>query len=126
MPKCSSCCGLFIDDSEMNRLSMIVSNFLNIPLQDMMSRSRKVPHVVARNTVMYFAYEIKNLNKTQIGVFFKRDHSTVIHALRSVENDIFSNKVYRKKIEELRVILENDEKKQPEKNTENIFRAVAS
>jgi chromosomal replication initiator protein len=50
------------------------------------SKSRKKEIVIPRQMAMYFAKEFTDLSLVMIGTYLGRDHSTVIHAISSVEN----------------------------------------
>ncbi len=61
-----------------------VSGVLGVPRSELLS-SRRTPRVArARQLAMYVAREMTELSLAQIAREFDRDHSTVLHAIRSV------------------------------------------
>ncbi len=69
-----------------------VSEFYNITVNDLKSKSRKQEIVYARQIAMYFAKEYTKYTLKAIGYHFgNRDHTTVIHALQSVHDLMTSN-----------------------------------
>ena len=80
-----------------------ISEYYRLPLQDLVARSRKKEIVIARQVAMYFAKEYTNHSLKSIGYHFGgRDHSTVIHAVQSVNDMIDTNTNFRNSIEDLR------------------------
>ncbi len=67
------------------------------------AKTRKREVVQARQVAMYFCKQLTQHSLKTIGLHFGgRDHSTVIHANQSVENQIDTEPKYREMIEELR------------------------
>ena len=65
-----------------------VSEYFGVTIEQMKDKTRKREIVVARQVSMYFAKEYTNMSLKSIGSHFgNRDHSTVIHAIQSV-NDL--------------------------------------
>ncbi|WP_194776528.1 chromosomal replication initiator protein DnaA [Pararhodonellum marinum] len=65
-----------------------VSDYYGIKLEDLKAKTRKKEIVTARQVAMYFAKEFTNHSLKSIGYHFGgRDHSTVIHAVQTV-NDL--------------------------------------
>lgn len=64
----------------------VVSSHIGIPTNELKERSRRRPIVFARHMAMYFAKQFSGKPLTSIGRFFGgRDHSTVLHAINSIE-----------------------------------------
>ena len=69
------------------------------------STCRKWNLVRARNLAMYLIRQKTNLSLLSIGKLFKRDHTTVIHAMRYVNNEL-SVTAYRQQMnEDLKAIM---------------------
>jgi len=67
----------------------VVSSHVGIPTNELKARSRRRPIVFARHLAMYFAKQFSGKPLTSIGRFFGgRDHSTVLHAINSIEQQI--------------------------------------
>lgn len=65
------------------------------------SKSRKKELVMARNVCMYLMKKHTILSLATIGATFgKRDHSTVLHALKNMEDDLFKNSTVKKLVYE--------------------------
>ena len=84
--------------------------FFKITEQEILKKSRERRVVVPRQVLVYFL-KMKfgtQYNLTQISHFVgKDDHSLMIHYIKMVNNDIDSDKGYRKMIEDLSKIIES-------------------
>ena len=70
----------------------LVSDYFNVSIADMKSKSRKREMVYPRQVAMYIAKEKTGLALKSIGYHFGgRDHSTVIHAIQTI-NDLINEK----------------------------------
>lgn len=78
----------------------LISAKLDVSYSTMISKSRIREHVFARQVSMFFIKKYTDLNLTQIGCLFNRDHSTVIYAIETI-NDIQIQSQYKLKICEL-------------------------
>ena len=68
-------------------IQKIVAAHFDIPLEKLKEKTRKRFVVRARQLSMYFAKQLSNKSLKHIGnAFGGRDHSTVIHACRSIES----------------------------------------
>ena len=80
-----------------------VSEYFDVVLEDLKAKTRKKEIVIARQTAMYFSKEYTNHSLKSIGYHFGgRDHSTVIHAVQSVNDMIDTNFKFKSSIEELK------------------------
>jgi chromosomal replication initiator protein len=80
-----------------------VSEYFNVALEDLKAKTRKKEIVIARQTAMYFSKEYTNHSLKSIGYHFGgRDHSTVIHAVQSVNDMIDTDNKFKSSIEELK------------------------
>jgi len=67
------------------------------------ARTRKREAVQARQVAMYFCKQMTNHSLKTIGLRFGgRDHSTVIHAYQSVENQLDIDPRFKEMIEEIK------------------------
>ncbi|MBY0424697.1 MAG: chromosomal replication initiator protein DnaA [Cytophagales bacterium] len=79
-----------------------VAEYFGITPEEMKDKTRKMEIVVPRQIAMYFGKLFTNLSLKQIGYQFgKRDHSTVIHAISSVEDMIETDRKIKSSVEEL-------------------------
>jgi chromosomal replication initiator protein len=63
-----------------------VGAVLDVPREEMLSSTRTPRVARARQLAMYLTREMTNLSLAQIAREFQRDHSTVLHAIRSVSS----------------------------------------
>jgi chromosomal replication initiator protein len=89
------------------QIQQIVCEYFSIPEDLVRARTRKREVVQARQVAMYFSKQFTKHSLKTIGLHFGgRDHSTVIHANQSVENQIDTDHKFRGIIEEIRRKLE--------------------
>ncbi len=89
------------------QIQQIVCDYFSIPEDLVRARTRKREVVQARQVAMYFAKQFTKHSLKTIGLHFGgRDHSTVIHAIQSVENQRDTDVKFREIVEELRRKLE--------------------
>lgn len=84
-------------------IQRIVAEFYDIPNDLLRAKTRKQEIVIARQVAMYLAKELTNSSLKTIGLNFGgRDHSTVIHAYQTVEEQIKIDPKFRSSMEQLR------------------------
>ena len=77
-------------------IQRLVAEFFDMPPDLLRAKTRKQEIVNARQIAMYLAKELTNCSLKTIGLHFGgRDHSTVIHAYQSVEDQIKLDSKYR-------------------------------
>lgn len=80
----------------------MVCDFYGVSLESLLSESRKREIVQARQVAMYFAKIKTKDSLTTIGTTIgKRNHATVLHACKTVQDLIDTDKSFRSSIEEL-------------------------
>ncbi|MDT7855414.1 chromosomal replication initiator protein DnaA [Rubrivirga sp. S365] len=88
-------------------IQSVVCDYLAIPEDLVRARTRKREVVQARQVAMYFSKEITKHSLKTIGLHFGgRDHSTVIHAVRSVDDQIETDPSFREMVVAVRKKLE--------------------
>ncbi len=86
----------------------ITSKYFNIEAKLIHSKSRKKEVVQARHTAMYLAKMLTDFSTPKIGKLIgDRNHSTVIHACKTVEKLLDVDKAYKKDIEAIKSDLFN-------------------
>lgn len=71
----------------MDYIQKFVQNYFDISIELMKAKTRKREVVVARQVAMYLAKDFTNMSLKSIGAHFGgRDHSTVIHAITTVND----------------------------------------
>ncbi len=84
-------------------IQSIVGEHLSVNVQAMKDKTRKRDIVQARQIAMYFAKEMTRHSLKSIGMHFGgRDHSTVIHALQTVNDLVATDKYFKKNVLEIR------------------------
>ncbi|MEX0798417.1 MAG: chromosomal replication initiator protein DnaA [Bacteriovoracaceae bacterium] len=63
-----------------------VATYMSIPLGDIKGKTRKKEVALARHIAMYMSHKILKVTLEEIGEYFdNRDHSTVIHGVKKIE-----------------------------------------
>jgi len=89
----------------MDEISIAVSKIMQIKLEDLKSRGRKSHQANARQIAMYLCREITKNSLPQIGEYFGRDHSTVIHAYERIKEDINNDQSIKRIVEQIKTSL---------------------
>ncbi len=89
-----------------DKIQNVVSNFFNIPLAEMLSQRRSRPLARPRQIAMYLAKKMTTRSLPEIGRrFANRDHTTVIHAVKTITRLSEKDDEMKKNIEQLRSLL---------------------
>ncbi|MEL6675176.1 MAG: chromosomal replication initiator protein DnaA [Bacteroidota bacterium] len=84
-------------------IQQIVSEHLGVEIDLMKAKTRKRDIVQARQIAMFFAKELTRHSLKSIGLHFGgRDHSTVIHALQTVNDLITTDKLFKQNVQDIR------------------------
>ncbi|MFZ5774178.1 MAG: chromosomal replication initiator protein DnaA [Thermodesulfobacteriota bacterium] len=78
-----------------------IADQYNVPLSDLLSKSRKKTVAFPRQVSMYLARKLTDEALSEIGKAFNRDHSTVVHSIRVITEAIAGNGSIRGQIEHL-------------------------
>jgi chromosomal replication initiator protein len=83
-------------------IQKVVSEYFQMDVDTLQSKTRKRHIVQARQLAMYFAKKFTKASLASIGSQIgKRDHATVLHACKTVDNLSFTDKQFRKYVEDL-------------------------
>lgn len=89
-------------DFSIDVIQDIVCDYFNVPIDQLKSKTRKREIVQSRQIAMYFA---KNLTKSSLATIGSRiggkDHATVLHACKTVNNLIETDKRFKTHIDEI-------------------------
>ena len=89
-----------------DRIQNTVSNFFNIPLVEMLSQRRSRPLARPRQIAMYLAKKMTTRSLPEIGRrFANRDHTTVIHAVKTIIRLSEKDDEMKRNVEQIRVLL---------------------
>jgi chromosomal replication initiator protein len=88
---------------DIDRIQKYVSAYFSVTIDELKDKTRKKEVTNARQVAMYFAKEYTDYSLKQIGQYFGgRDHSTVIHAVQTVNNQIIKDDSFKKTLEALK------------------------
>ena len=83
-------------------IQKVVSDYFQMDVETLQSKTRRRHIVQARQLAMYFAKKFTKASLASIGnQIGKRDHATVLHACKTVDNLSFTDKQFRKYVEDL-------------------------
>ena len=86
-----------------DQIQAIVCEYFDMPQDLVRAKTRKREVVQARQVAMFFAKQLTQHSLKSIGLHFGgRDHSTVIHANQSVNNQMETNTKFREMVDEIR------------------------
>ena len=75
-----------------------VASFYNIDTSDLYGKSRKREISDARQLLMYFAKNEAQLSSTNIGMRLSRNHATVLHACKQIEQRLSIEKKFQEEV----------------------------
>ena len=76
-----------------------VSRFYNIDQELLYGKSRKREISDARQLVMYLTKKSTQMSSTNIGAMLSRDHATVLHACKQIEQRLSIEKKFQHEVE---------------------------
>ena len=89
-----------------DKIQNIVSNYFNIPLSEMLSQRRSRPLARPRQIAMYLAKKMTTRSLPEIGRrFANRDHTTVIHAVKTITRLSEQDDEMKKNINQIKSLL---------------------
>ncbi len=88
-------------DFNINQIIKTIADYFNIPEKAIKAKTRKREVVQARQLAMHFAKKYTKKSLSTIGAEFSRDHSTVVHANKTVKNLIETDKSFRQYYEDI-------------------------
>jgi chromosomal replication initiator protein len=89
-----------------DKIQNVVSNYFNIPLSEMLSQRRSRPLARPRQIAMYIAKKMTTRSLPEIGRrFANRDHTTVIHAIKTITRISEIDEEMKKNIEQIKSLL---------------------
>ncbi|MTI30946.1 chromosomal replication initiator protein DnaA [Xanthovirga aplysinae] len=88
---------------DIDLIQKTVAEYFGVDCEKLVSKTRKRDVVVARQVAMYFSKECTEHSLKSIGYHFGgRDHSTVIHAVQSVNSQMVTNPKYKEAVNDLK------------------------
>ena len=92
----------------LKKIVRLITKHFNVSINDLRSSSRKRSVTLPRQIAMYLAREYTDETLEAIGREFKRDHATVVHAVKKVEKDLNKNSKMKFQMDFLREQLEKE------------------
>ena len=90
-----------------DKIQNVVSNYFNIPLSDMLSQRRSRPLARPRQIAMFLAKKLTSRSLPEIGrMFGGRDHTTVMHAIKKIQELCNADPSFAEHIKVLKKTLE--------------------
>ncbi len=97
-----------IEQISIEQVSKAVSQHLNVVESKLYGKSRQMEIALARQVAMFLSRELTQSSLVTIGRHFgKRDHSTVIHACKTIEDKIKSDNNVNMLINKIKAELAN-------------------
>ena len=79
-----------------------VSRFFNVPVVELRAKRRNKNVVQARQVAMYLCRHLSDMALPEIGnAFGGKDHTTVLHSYKKIEQEIQTSSQFKKVIEDL-------------------------
>ncbi len=83
-------------------IQKVVCNYFDVPMDSLQSKTRKREIVQARQVAMYFSKSLTKSSLATIGSQIGgKDHATVLHACKTVNNLVETDKQFKTQIEEI-------------------------
>ncbi|MDY0014902.1 MAG: chromosomal replication initiator protein DnaA [Bacteroidales bacterium] len=97
-----------VHEMSIDYIQKVVCDYYNMPVNQIFSTSRKRDIVHVRHSSMYFAKKYTDMSLSQIGTKCgNKDHATVLHACRAIENLIATDKKIKEDLNNIDKILKN-------------------
>ncbi len=96
-----------VQETNVPTIKKKVSSFFNLTEANLVAKTRKREIVQARQIAMFFSRELTQTSLASIGAQIgNKDHATVLHSCKTVENLMETDKMFRQLIEQLRATIE--------------------
>jgi len=86
-------------------IANLVCTYFNVNEDTLHNKSRKRELVKVRQTCMYFQYKYSSMNLTDIGKYWDRDHSTVIHGKQTVQDLYDTDKRFKADFDQIKRLI---------------------
>lgn len=83
-------------------ITEVVSEHLGIPKEDILSESRMGEVARARQISMYLCRTMTDRPLENIGAYFKKDHSTVMHAVNKIKKNLLTDEELKETVETIK------------------------
>lgn len=90
------------NDLTIDHIQQIIADYFNLDIESLQSKTRKRNVVQARQLAMFFSKKYTKNSLSTIGSQIgQRDHATVLHACKTVENLIETDRAFKKYVSDL-------------------------
>lgn len=94
---------------DIKNILQIVADYYKVPADEILSKQRTKKVIKPRQVAMWFSRELTPHSLIDIGSFFNgRDHTTVLHAIRNINEMIFLDSDLKKDISKIREIINGE------------------
>ena len=91
-----------VHEISIDYIQKIVCDYFELPLELLKSKTRKREVVQARQLAMYFSKQFTKSSLSNIGMHCGgKDHATVLHAVKTVDNLVSTDKQFKKFVEDI-------------------------
>lgn len=91
----------------MEMIQKVVADFFRVPLSELKAKKRSQKIVLPRQIAMYLCRQLAGVSLPEIGnAFGGKDHTTVLHSYKKIEQAIIQDKEIQQTIEHLIIILQ--------------------
>jgi|ERR1035441_287156 chromosomal replication initiator protein len=95
-----------LNKTTLNRIQYEVSNYMGLTKSEMLDNSRERRKVQARQLCFYFSRKLTKYSLNEISKYTgKKNHATCIFGIRQIENLIFSDKEFKKMVEQIEKLI---------------------
>ena len=90
------------NDLTIDHIQQLIADYFNLDIESLHSKTRKRNVVQARQLAMFFSKKYTKNSLSTIGIQIgQRDHATVLHACKTVENLIETDRAFKKYVSDL-------------------------
>lgn len=94
---------------DIENILRIVADYYKVSADEILSKQRTKKVIKPRQVAMWFSRELTSHSLIEIGLFFNgRDHTTVLHAIRNINEMIFLDSDLKKDISKIREIINGE------------------
>lgn len=94
----------YLSENKVKNVMSLVSDYYRISTSDLVSKKRTTKYVFPRQVAMYLIKTIFDLPYKKIGTFFNnRDHSTVMHSVEKITNEMEMDINVKRDVEKLTI-----------------------
>lgn len=100
-----------VDEPVVVRMAVVlkvVSRYFNVTVTAMTSTARKIEIINARHMAMYVGKTLTDLSFPQVGAWFDRDHTTVMHAYQKIDELVKTNPKIKEHVDNITAMCLSD------------------